>query len=130
MSHRPKGPRVGVLATAGTTLDPEVALGSSDVTLLPDGSLRIRSQAFTVLFDRQNHWVSARYDYGSYRQEVLLTAGDETDAQGRAYWERLAAAIPREPVARPALRGAPEAAPPVGDAHPAARPRVAAGASA
>ena len=120
MAHHPKGPRVCVLATGRTTLDPEVALGASDVTLLPDGHLRIRSQAFTVVFDRQNHWVSARYDYGQYKQEVFLTEGDETDAQSRAYWERLAAAIPRYPVARPAPRGAGQAAPAVGDT-PAAR---------
>ena len=73
-------------------------------------------------FDRQNHWVSAHYDYGRYHQEVYLTADDETDAQGRAYWERVAAAIPRKPVvARPAPRGAPEPAPAVGGAQSAAR---------
>ena len=105
MSHHPRGPRV-LVSSPRTTLDPEVALGSCVVTDLPNGRRIITDQDFTAVFDRHNHWVSACFTYAGYPQPVFLVDGDATDAQSRAYWERLAAAAPRHPVARPTPRAA------------------------
>ena len=120
MLHRPKGPRV-LVSSPRTTLDPEVALGSCVVTDLPNGRRIITDQGFTAVFDRHNHWVSACFTYAGYQQPVFLIEGDETDAQSRAYWERLAAATPRHPVARVTPRAARPSQPEAPDARVAAR---------
>ena len=120
MSHHPRGPRV-LVSSPRTTLDPEVALGSCVVTDWPNGRRIITDQGFTAVFDRHNHWVSACFDYAGYQQPMFLVEGDATDAQSRAYWERLAAAAPRHPVARPTPRAARPRQPEARDARVAAR---------
>jgi hypothetical protein len=98
--YRSPGPRP--TATARTTLDPAVALGSVVVTDFPDGTRHLDEGAFHAEFDRARRLVRASYRFRYYEQPITLDPDNPADCHSRAYWERLAAFDP--PLVRPTRR--------------------------